>query len=69
MRVTYEVEDGYVGGSRPIYCTIDDDEILECEDKESMIQFIEDCIQEHYEQHITWWADIETPLEELLSGG
>ena len=69
MRVYWEVDDGYVG-NRPRFTEIDDDEILEYETPEDMMQFISDCVQDDFDQRITWYfkndKDIATKLAELL---
>lgn len=54
MRVTWEVEDGYCGKSRPQHTDIDDDELAECETDEDREQLIADYVQEDFEQNITW---------------
>ena len=54
MRITWQVEDGYVGGSRPQYTTIDDDELAECDSEEEKEQFITQCIQEDFMMEISW---------------
>jgi len=61
MRVTWEVEDGYVGKSRPQYTEIDDDELAECETKDEREEFIHAAIQHDFEQNIDW---SETSREE-----
>ena len=53
MRITYQVDDGYVGGgSRPQHVEIDDDEIEECESQADFEALVEQAIQEHFEQNI-----------------
>lgn len=55
MKVIWEVDDGYVCGSRPQITKIDDDELAEYETDEEREDFIEQCIQEDFEQRITWY--------------
>ncbi|MBD3351724.1 MAG: hypothetical protein GF364_09590 [Candidatus Lokiarchaeota archaeon] len=54
MKVRWEVNDGYIGKSRPQYTIIDDDDLDECETEEDREKLIEDMIQEDFEQRITW---------------
>lgn len=48
MEITWEVEDGYMGGSRPQTTTIDDGELLDCETTEERKALI-GC----YNNHVT----------------
>jgi len=54
MIVTWTVEDGYVGKSRPQTTNIDDDDLAECETDEEREELISDCIQSDYEMNICW---------------
>lgn len=54
MRVRWEVEDGYVGKSRPQETYINDIELELCETKEEKEKYINERIQEDFEQKITW---------------
>ena len=54
MIVYWEVEDGYVGKSRPQSTEISDEDLDACETEEERERLIEDCIQEDFEQNITW---------------
>lgn len=54
MRVTWQVDDGYVGG-RPQYTEIDDEELAEYETEEEKEQFISECIQEDFDNKISWY--------------
>lgn len=54
MIITWEVEDGYVGKSRPQHTEIDDDELAELETEEEKQAYIEGCIQDAFDQNITW---------------
>ena len=60
MRIIWEVEDGYMGKSRPQETEIDDEE-LEGLNKEEIKNYIHDRIQEDFEQTISW---SETSREE-----
>ena len=54
MIVNWEVEDGYIGKSRPQHTVIDDDELAERETEEEKEQLIEECIQDDFNQKISW---------------
>lgn len=55
MIVTWEVEDGYVTGARPQHTEIPDDELAECETEEERDKLIAECIQNDFEQNISWY--------------
>ena len=61
MIITWEVEDGYCGKSRPQTTKIDDDELAEYETEEEKEEFIQNEIQNDFEQTIYW---CETSREE-----
>lgn len=54
MKVRWEVEDGYVGKSRPQTTEVPDEELAECDIEEEREQLIESYIQEDFEQRISW---------------
>lgn len=54
MIVTWEINDGYVGKSRPQYTTIPDEVLEEIEDEIDRGIFIEDWIQEEFDNRISW---------------
>ena len=54
MRVTWEVEDGYVGKSRPQHTEVPDDELESCETEEEKQELINDYVQEDFDQTICW---------------
>lgn len=53
ITVTWEVDDGYCGGSRPQELTIDDYEVEGMDENEKR-SYIEDCVQDAFEQNIRW---------------
>lgn len=59
MKVTWEVDDGYVGGSRPQTVEVDDNELADCENEEQRRQLIEDYVQEDFENKVTWYITHE----------
>ncbi len=54
MIVTWEVDDGYVGGSRPQQTEIDDDELADCETEKDREDHIAMCIQDDFSQRVSW---------------
>ena len=55
MRVTWEVDDGYVGKSRPQHTEVPDDELAGCETDEERETLIDDYIQEDFDNRISWY--------------
>jgi len=53
IEVTWQAEDGYCGGSRPHTIKFDDDEVEDM-DAEERQEFIENAVQEEFEQTVTW---------------
>ena len=54
MIVTWQVEDGYIGGCRTQKTIIDDDELNDCETQEEREKLISERIQEDFEQKVGW---------------
>lgn len=54
MRVIWEVDDGYADGSAPHSTIIDDDDLSDYENDREREDFITDCIQEDFEQKVSW---------------
>lgn len=54
MKIIWQVDDGYVGG-RPQYTTIDDSDLEDFETEEEKEQFIQDYIQQEFENRISWY--------------
>lgn len=54
MRVKWEVDDGYVGGSRPHFTDVPDDELAECDTDLDREQLINDYIEEDFRQKVYW---------------
>lgn len=65
MKITYQLDDGYVGPSRPHYVEVDDYSLAECETPEEVENLIGEYVREHMEQRIIphWenpeWSEIE----------
>lgn len=54
IEITWEVEDGYVGGSRPQTTYIDRDEWDACETEDERQTLIEQYVHEDFLATITW---------------
>lgn len=59
MRVTWEVEDGYVGKSSPQFTEIPDEDFEDfdgeiCENKEERQEIIDNAVQNDFDQKISW---------------
>lgn len=54
MKITWEVSDGYCGGSRPHTVDIDDIDLEDCENEAEREELIEEYIQNAFEQTISW---------------
>jgi hypothetical protein len=55
MKVKWEVDDGYVGASRPQVTEVDDDELAECETEDEREHLINERIQEDFDERINWY--------------
>lgn len=54
MKITWEVEDGYAGKARPQYLEIDDDDLAGYKIEEERDAFITECVQEEFNQKISF---------------
>lgn len=54
LRVTWEVEDGYVGAARPQFTDIPDEEFKDCETEEDRQEVIQVWVQQEFEENISW---------------
>lgn len=66
MKVTWEVDDGYVGPSRPQHTEIDECDIEDCGDTDEAMRMIEDMIQEDYDQNINWYLKNSERIKEKV---
>jgi len=70
MKITWEVDDGYIGGKRPQSTEVDDDDLRDCETFEEARELINDVIQEAFENEITWYltdeSDVLVQLDEMF---
>lgn len=56
MDITWYVEDGYVGKSRPHHLTIDDEDISDCKTQQEFENLVNDTVQEIFENNISWYV-------------
>lgn len=55
MRITWQIDDGYIGKSAPHYTEVDDDELAECETEQERQDLIAESVQADFEQTISWY--------------
>ena len=65
MKVTYQVDDGYVGKSRPQYARINDQDIIDAGSREDAEQVIHDFIMDHFQNNVIPSYDIGKYTEEI----
>ncbi len=52
ITITYEVEDGYAGGSRPHSVRLDLNDFGDCETPEDIERRIDECVSDHFRENI-----------------
>ena len=66
MDITWEVEDGYIGGSRPQSTRIPDSDFEYFETEAEAIAYIDECVQDDFDNKITWhYRSYDRMLEEI----
>jgi len=68
ISITWNVDDGYVGKSRPQNTEIDLSELVETlhyEGEESLRELIFDYVQEDFEQKVSFFCDTDSLIEEV----
>ena len=70
MDISWEVEDGYVGKSRPQSFHIEDAEIKECKTINEALELINEYTQEEFENNIAWafrsYDEMVKEIKELI---
>lgn len=61
VKITWQVDDGYAGGSRPQYCYVDIEDYNDCETEKDKESIIEQAVQESMEQMGYYITNIEIP--------
>lgn len=59
VKVTWQVDDHYAGGSRPQHTYIDVDEFDGCETKEEFMEVVSNAVQDDYDQLGFFFSDID----------
>lgn len=54
MKITWEVDDGYVGAARHHTTVIDDADLADYEEGVEREDFIENCVRDDFEREISW---------------
>ena len=54
MKARWEVEDGYVGKSRPQTTEIDDDAFMDAETEDELMQNVEAYVRDDFDNQISW---------------
>jgi len=55
LKIRWEVEDGYIGKSRPLSTSISVDELIEnCETEEEVLDYINEEVKSDFEQRISY---------------
>ena len=54
MTIIWEVDVGYVGGSRPQTLEISDEEIEDCESTEEIEEYIDACVKNEFETTVSY---------------
>ena len=71
MKIVWEVDDGFAGGSRPNNTIVIDEELLDCDNEEEAMLYIEDCIYEDFDQKVGWKylnsKKVERDISDLFS--
>lgn len=67
--ITWEVDDGYVGGARPHEVEIDVEDIKECESVEEVENLIEEMVEADFNDKVSWYIkdDCSSEIEKILS--
>jgi len=59
MKIKWEIDDGYVGKSRPHFCTIPDEEFEGCESERERNEIIDSWVQTEFENNISYYWVID----------
>lgn len=62
IKVRWEVEDGYAGGSRPQIFTIDPDDFDDDADEREISERLMEIVQDEFEQRISWFMKNESEV-------
>jgi hypothetical protein len=57
INITWHIEDGCAGDNRPQNAWFDPDDFEDCDSEESVNEMLSQCLQEEFEQRVSWCAD------------
>lgn len=63
LKINWEIDDGYVSGSRPQSTRISEEDLLECETEEQVREMLEESVEDDFRNHVNWCF---SNLDELL---
>lgn len=67
MKIEWEADDGYAGGSRPQSFEIDNEEIKEnCDSLEEALKYIEEETQMDFDNKVTWYFNNLDEIKEKV---
>lgn len=70
MEITWQIEDGYMGRSRPQHTSVDDDDILSYDTVDEAMEMIDQAVRDDFEQKISWYfkdrAGLQAEIEKLF---
>lgn len=68
FEITWEIEDGYCGGSRPQHLKIDLDNFDQDTSLQDIERILEDLIQEDFTQTVSWFSgDYKDAAQEIFN--
>ena len=70
MKIDWQVDDGYMGGSRPQVTEIDDEELLEYDSIGEILDYIDEAVDEDFQSMIGWnynsYEEVVKEINELF---
>ena len=64
FKAKYAVDDGYAGGARPHFVTIDEADLNDCETDEQLLEAYNEVIYDHFTERITPYGQNEAEFLE-----
>lgn len=53
FKARYQAQDGYAGGAKPKFVTIDEQDILNCDTEDEMREIYDEAIYAHFQENVT----------------
>ena len=66
IKVRWEVDDGYAGGSRPQMCAVELDDFQHCDDESAVRDQLSEIIQDEFTNRISWFMKNEDEVVALI---